>query len=107
MFFVGQKVVCVDTSEWNLGAEKAAKGNVFPVKGGIYTIREVVDGDGLLLMEIVNPPTWWGKVEIGFFASRFRPVTDISDLKEIVAEVFNHKPRKIQQSDDEKRRVPA
>jgi hypothetical protein len=76
-WFVGQKIVCVDTSDFNRPGVKN------PVKLSIYTIREIYDdpdGVGFLLMEIINSPrrvTSSGVLSIaepGFFAWRFRPL---------------------------------
>jgi hypothetical protein len=60
----------------------------YPVKGQVYTIRDVRPMPNYLLLvfeEILNPeePDWG---ELGFNASRFRPVrkTDISCFKRIL-----------------------
>jgi hypothetical protein len=81
-FHVGQRVVCVATGPWKATLELGYK---TPVRGEVYTVREVyVDsGDevtvGVRLVEIVNPATYYG-YEVGWYAGEFRPVktTDIS-----------------------------
>lgn len=97
MFHVGQKVVCI-ADAFSLGF----LGEVFPVKGAVYTIRDIVtdgDGAGLRLEEIVNKPCRYlldnGDAvhdEPCFCATAFRPVTDIGWAHEIVAEVLNKQP---------------
>lgn len=83
MFFVGQKVTCVNDRRWPRGYQ--FKPN-FPKRGGVYTIRKIIycradrhDEDGLLLEEIINPRkllmTPRGtrrRVELAFRMSRFR-----------------------------------
>ena len=97
MFYVGQKVVCVDASyrgafPW-LGTP--------PVEGVVYTIAGFNGSDPyhgeliLRLVEIQNPARRAGRMLEGYLASRFRPVTDISALQAIVAEVKTGKRRKI------------
>lgn len=74
MFYVGQKVVCVDVS---LGR---FTGLPVPLrKGSIYTIRGVYDDPGgtpSVLLEGVGPgaPPHLNGLERGFQASRFRPI---------------------------------
>ncbi|MGA0595647.1 hypothetical protein [Enterovirga sp. CN4-39] len=86
MFYVGQKVVCVDGDfpRW-----EAVRANYEPVEipraGVTYTVRELFDHDGavyLRLDEIRNPllRLRTGLLEPAFGQRRFRPVvqTDIS-----------------------------
>lgn len=81
-FYVGQRVVCIRDG-WS-----GFFGEIFPVCGCIYTIRDiepgVLDPSHLFLRfeEIVNEPAHYasGFVEANFDAEEFRPVrdTDIS-----------------------------
>lgn len=92
-FSVGQKVVCVDDSWARLFRLLFAT----PRRGVVYTVRGKVvwAGDaGLLLVEVVNPPTTFcdgtfGEVAFGVCA--FRPLvsrpTDISVFREILDDV--------------------
>ena len=81
-FRVGQKVCCIRT-KW---FEPPMKGEVFPVLGGVYTIREIVrcadEGPaGLKFYELTNPRFYDG-TDCDFRADNFRPIverkTDIS-----------------------------
>lgn len=94
MFKVGQKVVCIndDWFEHPSWADVAHK----PVKGQIYTVRDIdqlplalgFDIPGLHLIELTNPTQFWYfgmdifVAEISFESDRFRPLeekkTDIS-----------------------------
>jgi hypothetical protein len=92
-FHVGQRVVCVDMRPRRKYLHHSAWVAPFakPKKGGIYTVREVLDArpygfdhDGLLLVEIVNPvldylaPTGPVRCEQFFLAFRFRPLRTTS-----------------------------
>lgn len=100
MFFVGQKVMCVNDRNWPGGY----RGRVaFPVRGQTYTVRAIVptrlegwNEDGVLLAEIRNPSMrlltfrgtkQWG--EVVFRMSRFRPLraTNIDVLLEMLEPV--------------------
>jgi hypothetical protein len=90
MFWIGQKVVCVDDRGL---AAALHQDEVGPLVGDIYTVRGLicVNGQhGVKLFEIVNPPhQYWGETrECAFYARRFRPVvekkTDISVFEEIL-----------------------
>lgn len=82
MFYVGQKVVCVEPSRGG-----GYPDDIVPYVGGIYTIRGI-DANraggayhtGLFLEEIVNPLRGYaGYVvlsEASFRATRFRPLTE-------------------------------
>lgn len=79
---------------WYLLEKLSKLGVVYPVKGKIYTIREIVfsqEGCGVLLEEIINPKihnTRNGMVEHGFRIERFRellPPMQIS-IEEILEE---------------------
>lgn len=79
-FRVGQKVVCVDTQNWNLWGKAACY--PFPIKGCIYTVRgHSKDQEGvmgLLLQEIARPDYVFFPEghEVGFLARRFRAVAE-------------------------------
>jgi hypothetical protein len=85
IYHVGQKVICV----------RDDKGRVFPnlnvlTRGTIYTIRGLVDNDGVLLEEVILPNypyDPWKKHEVSFAIDRFRPVktTDISIFTAMLA----------------------
>ena len=92
MFYVGQKVVCVDDSlppnDMNMARELGIE---LPMRGSIYTVREIVTDfvpgrNHLRLNEIPNPviEEWEDEkaAEPAFSFWRFRPLierkTDIS-----------------------------
>jgi hypothetical protein len=95
MFHVGQKVVCVNGSAHANYSDIAA-----PVRGAVYTIREIVLSEAgnahFLLVEIRNPARdgflgqglGYGRGEPRFHHNRFRPIvtrkTDISIFTEIL-----------------------
>lgn len=84
----GQKVVCVNDT---FTPVILALYKQLPVKGNVYTIREVFlgrekivrGGDsatvGLLLEELKNPPDPFhqGKQELGFSSERFAPLEEL------------------------------
>lgn len=75
MWHVGQRVVCVDDSNWSDDHIK------HPIKGRIYTIREIdtIGGiDGFWLEEIINPIKTYcdGVCEAGFKRERFKPLDE-------------------------------
>ena len=86
----GQKVVCTNDS---FPAVVRAIYKQLPVKGNIYTIREVFlgrekvvkGGDsatvGLLLIELKNPtdPFHAGNQELGFSSERFAPLAEVPE----------------------------
>jgi len=81
-FRVGQKVVCVDDSDWVASLLNMPNR---PVRGRVYTVRGLYE-NAIYLEEISNPPqARWKNGDVAeacFFARRFRPVverkTDIS-----------------------------
>lgn len=90
----GAKVVCVDPNPWWYGPE--ARGANVPVKDAVYTIREIVFGDAVLLEEIRNAPRLievdGGGLTIGepcFAIARFRPVIAKKSEAEDLA-LFRH-----------------
>lgn len=84
----GQKVVCINDTFTPI---ILALYKQLPVKGDVYTIREVFlgrekivrGGDsatvGLLLEELKNPPDPFhqGKQELGFSSERFAPLEEL------------------------------
>ena len=86
----GQKVVCINDT---FSVSVRALYKQLPVKGDVYTIREVYLGRekivkggesatvGLLLEEIRNPPDPFhqGKQELGFSSERFAPLEELPD----------------------------
>jgi hypothetical protein len=84
----GQKVVCINDSfpQFILAIYRQ-----LPVKGKVYTVREVFLGRekvvkggetatvGLLLEELRNPPDPFleGKEELGFASERFAPLEEV------------------------------
>jgi hypothetical protein len=84
---VGDKVVCTRGA----AVGRPETGFWCPQTGEVYTIRQMwMYGDNpiLLLMEYVHPESWDGVNEMGWDATRFRPVTprntDISFAYEIL-----------------------
>ncbi|HYD85784.1 MAG TPA: hypothetical protein VEA63_17070 [Opitutus sp.] len=92
----GQKVVCINDT---FTPVILALYKQLPVKGDVYTIREVFlgrekivrGGDsatvGLLLEELKNPPDPFhqGKQELGFSSERFAPLEELP-AEEVEAE---------------------
>ena len=87
MLHVGAKIVCVN----DCPRSRYSYAPNLPKMGSVYTIREIVpykllgfDEDGLLLVEIVNPPRFHKspscplKSELAFRMSRFRPIQTTS-----------------------------
>jgi hypothetical protein len=92
-FYAGQKVVCIARGPYQ---EFRDLGFSVPVRGGIYTIREIyidplVSLIGVRLEEIRNPHSalFTFPAEPGFCASEFRPVkeTDISIFQKLLKPV--------------------
>ena len=96
MFHVGQLVVCVnDTYPTN-----HLLGEIYPVRGVVYTIRELPYRNnlhGLLLVEIVNEPRLYSDAfaEKAFDIRRFRPVveTRLDVFREMLAPVHGAKQK--------------
>ena len=99
-WYVGQKVVCVN-DDFSRCHKKTLITFIFPKKGAVYTVREVVARDyriGLRLNEIINQEGYFVRVcrlcELAFIAVRFRPVVeinaDISVFNSILDEVNKH-----------------
>lgn len=85
MFLPNQKVVCVN-DVFKLPAGFGKYFTAFPVKGRIYTIRDILPGmDGEVachLHEIHNPPNPKG-TENGYNVERFAPLeTDTEEEEE-------------------------
>jgi hypothetical protein len=68
-FKIGQKVVCIYTFEDD-------GETIDPVKGEMYTIREIDNLGGLLFEEIINIIRYYseGPAERSFHPCRFRPL---------------------------------
>lgn len=95
MFYVGQKVVCVDASP---GRET---GEVHLTKGKIYLIegfdarRNDDDKPGLLLAGV--PHTIFdGPIPVGWDPNRFRPITEKKTDISIFTEMLN--PKKVEEN---------
>ena len=79
-FYIGQVVVCVDARRHPASEDY----DVYPVEGGVYTIRSFSVGPdelGLRLAEIVNPICDFedeGIGELAFLSYRFRPAKETS-----------------------------
>jgi hypothetical protein len=94
MFNIGDKVVCVDASNWlNKDLYKRCGYNVmFPVQDGVYTVREIKKTKGvygILVEEIINPlmqPETGQAYEAIFRASRFIKLSDLSEMEDALAE---------------------
>ena len=95
MWFRGQKVVCIDDTDFPISK---MHGFATPVKDVVYHIREIVDYPhlncvGFSFVEIRNPAVRWrdGLREITFHQSKFRPViekkTDITIFTEMLKPV--------------------
>jgi hypothetical protein len=87
--YVGQRIECINDDGFPILYRFAN----YPVKGGIYTVRDFSDIDGdVLLNEIVNTislcqHSGTGDIamrECSFDQDRFRPLTDISVLEELL-----------------------
>lgn len=97
MFRVGQKVVCVDDSNYR-NPHLAHLFSNPPVRGRIYTVRGITAGGLVLLKEIENPPYRWrdGFYEPGYLPFRFRPIDDLTaelaqtELSRVVEEKPEH-----------------
>lgn len=92
MFYVGQKVACIDDSGMQLPYGEAS-----PKKGGHYTIREIRhNGRSVLLVEIVNKPQYYrdvvtgqlGDFELSFYSFRFAPIEEYSDSMSIAMQLI-------------------
>lgn len=81
MFKIGMKVVCVMAP-----LRRDAYQEICPTVGDVLTIREIVDGDGLLFVEIVNDKQHYsdGYKEVSFRSSRFVPL--LSTMQRITFE---------------------
>jgi hypothetical protein len=105
VFFVGQKVTCVNDRNWPLASNFPGYTPTFPRKGAVYTVRAIAlrimrgyDEDGLHLEEIVNPvltiksDTGTRESELAFRMSRFRPLraTNIDVFLEMLEPVPAH-----------------
>lgn len=93
--FVGAKVVCVD----DRGVIVIGRPPCAPlVKGAIYTVAGVFedpdDGTGVRLFEQRNMSRF-GPEDIGFRASRFRPLIDTTRTVEALRKLTLNLPKRI------------
>lgn len=97
-FKPGDMVECI-----SLGAYRGEQGEIIPVLGGRYTVRDAGQRDGwdwIRLVEITNVPHWYGGIfeEANFYAGAFRLIkpparaTDISIFRKIDDDVFERVP---------------
>lgn len=88
-FWVGQKVVCVDDVPMP-GFSPEMHGLT---SGLIYTVREVtistISGKPALRLREIYRYNSYPYPDVPYIADRFRPATDITIFKEIVAKVKN------------------
>lgn len=81
MFYLGQKVVCIDD---RMNPETVEYTPMRPRKGEIYTIRGFlvqphIEGVGVYLEELINPSIIWSdqdEKEWPFKPERFRPLVE-------------------------------
>lgn len=85
MFYVGQKVVCIDDSNIEI-----IYGEVTPVKGETYTVREIYDNDCVRLLEVVNKPYPYsaGFMECAFLMKRFAPLETYGETYSIAIQLI-------------------
>lgn len=105
MFWIGQKVVCVDDSpsddpRCGPGGDWVPN---YPKRGQIYTVRGISNTGSIVLDEIMNPIREFlgGDAEAHWKPHRFRPLvekstdTGMAILREILdRETVTDKPRK-------------
>lgn len=86
MYLRGQKLECVDDTNFRNPHLAHLTDGKHPVKGQIYTFRGYTGGEFIMVEEIVGKPHHWqyGYGEGGWFPHRFRPITDISDLQKLL-----------------------
>lgn len=75
-FFVGQKVVCVEPTR----SGRLTVGQTYTVT---YVGPDMRGAIGVILAEVKSPFSYMG----GFIHTKFRPATDISQFRKIVADV--------------------
>jgi hypothetical protein len=87
MYYVGQKVMCIDG---NFHYSIAEWGDQIPVEGTVYTVRDIIQGRhfrtgdtrlGFHLVELVNLKTFSGN-EVCFSTWRFVPFENDESLAE-------------------------
>lgn len=93
MFYVGQKVVCVDDTPRSQKTYGLTRGRIYNVRGICENARGEV---GLQLEEILIPEKLMNGDERGFYVDRFRPIqerkTDITVFTEILRKATRRKP---------------
>lgn len=85
MFEPGQKVICVDDTAATPGVMWRYR--AWPVKGCVYTVRDIVPGIepgrqetvSVYLVELVNPENRHG-IEYGFGTWRFDTLEEFEDV---------------------------
>lgn len=97
MWYVGQKVVCIDDTHWD-----TRKGEKTPKINQIYTIREIVDDPyspkpfqvAFRFEEIVNKLEEYlgGRTEKAFRERRFKPLEENKTDISIFTEMLNKTP---------------
>jgi hypothetical protein len=100
MFYVGQKVVCVDADEKSfygaIGYEYIGTLSGLKEKE-VYTVSSIlIDGHKIwpgvcICLEEIKRGVWQG-MEIPFSSQRFRPIveTDISIFEKMLVPMYNH-----------------
>lgn len=97
MFDIGQKVICIDDAY----RHAMPPGFTPPVKGYIYTIREIYEHPSgitvLLVDEITNQISKSLDREIGFASDRFRPLDSFKKSEEWAEETLFALSEKIEE----------
>ena len=88
MFRIGQSVICIDDTP----RRPLPKSFQVPIKGHIYTVREVYqhpNGEmAITVEEIINRFSDNLDRELGFLMERFRPIDTIKDSEEWAEETL-------------------
>lgn len=85
MFYVGQKVVCINTF---FIMKKAHPEFNFPEKGAIYTVRDIEGDSFIRLNEVVNPKQHFntGFLEPNWSCRSFAPLQTDTEVSETTSE---------------------
>lgn len=86
MFYVGQKVVCIDDSD----IYTSVYNEITPKKGIEYTVRDVCDNESIRLVEIINEPQLYigGFMECLFRPFRFAPLETYGETYSIAIQLI-------------------
>ena len=88
-FKIGEKVVSLKTFERE--EIEIKKGCKFPIKGQIYTIREITNNDCLRFEELINPPLPYDSGcdfgEAEFTPNNFRKL-DTQFAEDVISEII-------------------